>query len=448
MISLSDTRTVTQLRTETIQAQLPDLSDMQDQVVEKVARMFEVVLQPEAAQSLKAANTTVPAAYPLYVEGLGYLRRYDQPENIGKAIASFQQALALDPHYVLADVGLAQTLWRQYDLLKDTRSIDGALEACSRALALDDQLAAAHIAMGMIQAGKGENQEAESEFQAALKLDPLNADAYRELASSYSALGRADQAEATYRRALELRHDDWWSVKQLGVFYFNNGRFSDAARCFVDVIRLTPDSAKAHSNLGVTYAKLGREADAAAEFQKSLTLGATSDGYNNLGFYYYWRGDYAQAAAQFQKATELAPRNSLFWGNLADAYRWDPALAAKAPDTYRRAIDLAQREITVNPRNGQLHSWVATWWAALGRPNEASLEIATAIGLSPGDGLVQFSAALVYEQAGQRDRALRALQAALQAGYPSGEFRKAPPLASLREDPRYRRLINPGNPLH
>ena len=99
MIGLSDTRTVTQLRTATIQAQLPELAGVQDQVVETVARMFELALQPEAAQSLKAGDTTVPAAYPLYVEGLGYLRRYDQPENIGQAIASFQRAVATDQHY-------------------------------------------------------------------------------------------------------------------------------------------------------------------------------------------------------------------------------------------------------------------------------------------------------------------------------------------------------------
>lgn len=447
MISLSDTRTVTQLRTETIQAQSPDLAAIQDQVVQKVARMFELALQPEAVQSLNAANTAVPAAYPLYVEGLGYLRRYDQPENIGKAIASFQKALALDPHYVLAYVGLAQAFWRQYDLLKDTRSIDGALEACSRALALNDQLAAAHIAMGMIQAGKGENQRAESEFQIALKLDPLNADAYRELATTYSAMGRADQAEATYKRALELRHDDWWSVKQLGVFYYNNGKFSEAERRFREVVRLTPDSAKAYSNLGVTYANLGRDAEAVEQLQKSLSLGVTGDGYNNFGYIYYWNGDFARAATQFEKAVEVAPKNSFFWGNLADAYRWDPAQATKAPDTYRHAIELAQREITVNPRSG-LHSWVATWWAALGSRKEAAEEIGTAIDLAPRDGFVQFNAALVYEQAGQRDLALRALRSALDSGLSPNQIRKSPVFKALRQDPHYQRLIQSANSPH
>jgi eukaryotic-like serine/threonine-protein kinase len=449
MIGLSDTRTVTQLRSATIQAQLPELAAMQDQVVGTVARMFELALQPEAAQTLKAGDTTVPAAYPLYVEGLGYLFRYDQPENIGKAIASFQRAVDTDPHYALAYVGLAEAFKRQYDVLKDTQLIDAALEDGSRALALDDRLASAHAAMGMIQDSKGDYKRAESEFNKALKLDRANAAAYRELATAYDAMGRADKAEATYKQAIELRHDDWSSVKQLGVFYFNKGRLNEAERCFRKVIRLTPDSAKAYSNLGGLYAKMGRYADAEAQFQRSLSLAPTSDVYSNLGYvYFYGEANYAQAAAQYRKATELAPQNSEFWGNLADSYRWDPTLAAQAPDTYRKAIDLIQREITVNPRDSRLHSQAAMWWAALGSRKEAAAEIARAIDLAPHEGLVQYRAALVYEQAGQRDRALRAVQAALKAGYRSDEFRKAPPLKVLREDPRYLRLVNPRDPHH
>jgi tetratricopeptide (TPR) repeat protein len=448
MIALSDTRTVTQLRTATIQAQLPELAAMQDQVVDTVARMLELALQPEAAQSLKSSDTTVRAAYPLYVEGLGYLRRYDQPEKIGQAIGSFQRAVAADPHYALAYVGLAEAFERRYDLLKDTGSIDAALEDGSRALALDDRLPSAHVAMGMVRVAKGDYERAESEFKQALKLDRANAAAYRELATDYSAMGRADKAEETYKRAIELRHDDWSSVKQLGVFYYNQNRFGDAERRFREVIRLTPDSAKAYSNLGGTYAMMGRYADAAVQLQKSVSLAPTSDGYDNLGTLYYYDGNYAQAAAQYRKAIDLAPTNSEFWGNLADAYRWDPALAGKAPDTYRHAIEMVQRDIGVNPRDAQLHSEVAMWWAALGSRKEAALEIAKAIDLAPRDGLVQFRATVVYEQAGERDQALRALQAARKAGYPPDEFRHAPPLKALREDPRYARLVNAGKPIH
>jgi tetratricopeptide (TPR) repeat protein/tRNA A-37 threonylcarbamoyl transferase component Bud32 len=447
-IGLSDTRTVTQLRSETFHARWPELAGMQFQVLDKVARMLELVLQPEASQSLSAGNTTVAAAYRSYVEGLGYLRRYDQPEKIDKAIASFQVAVAADPQYAHAYVGLAQALRFRYDLLKETRSLDTALEDASRALALNDRLAPAHIAMGMIQADKGENERAESEFQTALMLDPKNADAYRELASTYRALGRMDRAEATYKHALDLRHDDWWSWKQLGVFYFNNGQLSEAERCFLEVIRLTPDSAKGHSNLGGTYLRMGKKAEAVGEFRNSLRLGPTSDAYDNLGYIFYEDGNYTQAAAEFRKATQLAPRNSEFWGNLADAYRWEPTLKAKAPDTYLQAINLIQPQIAEDPSEPQLHAQLATWWAALGKRKSAESEISIALELAPGDDTVQFSAALVYAQAGQRLRALQAIRAALAAGHSLDEIRKAPPLNTLRDDPQYSRLVGSVSPTH
>jgi hypothetical protein len=48
---------------------------------------------------------------------------------------------------------------------------------------------------------------------------------------------------------------------------------------------------------------------------------------------------------------------------------------------------------------------------------------------------------LVYEIAGQRDQALGALKAAIQAGQPLEEVRREPALANLRKDPRYTALV-------
>jgi eukaryotic-like serine/threonine-protein kinase len=77
------------------------------------------------------------------------------------------------------------------------------------------------------------------------------------------------------------------------------------------------------------------------------------------------------------------------------------------------------------------------WLAALGQQNQAEAQIARAIAIAPKDGFVQYRAALVYEQAGQRDRALRAVKSAFDAGYSLLEIEKAPPLKGLRTDPRY-----------
>ena len=199
-----------------------------------------------------------------------------------------------------------------------------------------------------------------------MKLEPRSADAYRELATAFESTGKPDEAEATYKRAIELQKDNWSSLKQLGVFYFNHGRYAEAEQYFREVIRLTPGSAKAYSNLGAAYLKDGRKEDALLQLEHSVSIEPSAVGCSNLGSLYYFEGRYADAAAQYLKAAELNPTESRYWGNLADAYRWTPALAAKAPEAYRHAIALTEKEIAINPRDAQLHARVATSWAALG----------------------------------------------------------------------------------
>jgi len=444
-INLVDTHTVTQLRTETIKTGL-DLGEVQDSVQERVARMLELALQPRAQQALKAGQTPVAAAYRFYVEGLGYLKRYDRPENIDNAIAAFKRALAMDADYVDAHVHLAEAYWRRYELLKDPASIDAALASCRRALQLNNGMAAAHTTMGMIQVGTGHYESAVSEFNEALKLEPRNPDAYRELAVAYESMGKPGEAEATYKRAIDLQTDNWSSLKQLGVFYFNHGRYPEAEQYLQKVIRLTPDSAKAYSNLGAAFLKDGRYEDALKQFERSVSIEPTAIACSNLGSLYFLEGRYADAAAQFRTAADLNPTESRFWGNLADAYRWTPALAANAAGAYRHAIELTEKEIVINPRDGQLHARIATYWEGLGEREKAASEIAQSLQLSPADGYVQFCAALVYEQNHQRDLALRALKSSLEAKYSLEEIVHAPPLRDLRADPRFSRLVAAKNP--
>jgi serine/threonine protein kinase/tetratricopeptide (TPR) repeat protein len=442
MINLVDTRSLAQLRSATIDTELPDMLAVQHGVVDAITRLLELELQPDALQTIRAGKTSAGGAYSSYVQGLGYLRRNDVVGNVDKAIAAFQHSLQADPGYAPTYASIAEAYWLEYNTRKDAASLDLALENCRQALALNDFLASAHVTMGTIQAGKGENGIAEAELRKALKLDPLNADAYRELAHIYESAGNRQDAAATYRKAIELRKDDWWSLKQLGVFYFNNGPYPAAEHYFREVIRLTPDSAKAYSNLGALYLKMDRSADALEQFRKSVAIEETAEGDSNLGSTYYYEGQYREAVKHFEKAAALNPTNSVYQGNLADAYRWAPGLGAKAPGAYQLAIDLIQGEIAVNPRDARLRSKMALWLAALGKHAEAVSEIEAALQFSPKEGFVQYRAAIVYAEAGRREQALTALENAINADYSLREILYAPTLATLRDDRRIRRLID------
>jgi tetratricopeptide (TPR) repeat protein len=295
--------------------------------------------------------------------------------------------------------------------------------------------------MGMIRAGKNQFELAEQELQTALRLDPYSADAYRELAGVYESTRREADAEATFRKAIELRKDDWWSVKQLGVFYFRKGRYAEAEKVFWEVIRLTPDSAKAYSNLGGALLAMGRTAEAAVQLERSVSIEPNARGYSNLGAFYFYEGRFADAVAPFEKASAMVPTDSKFLLHLADAYRWTPALAAKAPPTYRRALELIEKEIAVAPLDAQLLARRATARSSLGEHRGAISDIEAALRLPAADGFVHFRASLVYEEAQRRDAALREVDAALRAHYRLHEILHAPELAALMKDPRFQAIV-------
>jgi serine/threonine-protein kinase len=137
----------------------------------------------------------------------------------------------------------------------------------------------------------------------------------------------------------------------------------------------------------------------------------------------------------------MGTANHQIWGNLGEAYSRTPSLASKAPEAYSMAVKLAKQQLSVNPKNARVRASLAGYLAMLGQKQEALEQIEQARRLEPDNQNVLFRSALVYESAGQRDRALRALGAVISNGYSLAEIEGARDLAELRNDPRYRELV-------
>jgi TolB-like protein len=172
--SLVDTRTHRQLKADSITATVSDPFALQDQVVNGALRMLGVVAQPPELVSLETHGTQVPDAYDFYLQGRGYLRDYDKPENLDDAVSVFRRAIALDPNFALAYAALGQTYWQKYVFSKDPRWIESARQACERALNPDPQLAAAHVCLGQLERGTGEYEKAVKDFGRAVQADPTS----------------------------------------------------------------------------------------------------------------------------------------------------------------------------------------------------------------------------------------------------------------------------------
>ena len=443
-VSLIDAHTTKQLRTDTITAQAKDLFALQDRVVSSAVNMLNIQVQPEQAQELVAHGTTVLSAYDFYVQGLGYLQRADQPQNADNAASLFQKALNEDPRYALAQAGLGRSYLLKYGNTKQKQWIDSARQACEKAARLDAELPAGHECLGRVYEAVGEYEKATAEFRSAMEKEPKNDDACRGLARMYDLAGQPQAAEETYRKAIELRPSYWGNYNQLGNFYYERGEPQKALPMFQRVIDLTPDNRWGYTNMGVAYYNLGQLDQAAAMWRHTLEIRPDATAYSNLGVVAFFRGHYSESIHLFEKAVELEPQTYLMWGNLADAYRWNPGDQGRAKTTYARAIALAEKDLEVNPQDSYALGSLGQYQAKSGAPDKARQLINRALTIAPKDVVLLGQAAEVYAVMGDAQNALDCLKSAVQAGYPRFEIEANPEFTKLRENSKYREILREG----
>ena len=441
-INLVDPQTLLQLKSKTIDTEAHDISVLQDGVVLQVAELLDVKLSSQAKQVLAVGGTTVPSAYEYYMQGKGYLQRYEVPQNVDTAIALFNRALEQDPTYALAEAGLGEAYWRSYEQTKDPQWAEQAKKSSAAAIAQNDKVAQVYVTLGMIHTGTGHYEEAVQNLQKALARDPINSDAYQELAKTYQQMGRLKDAESTYMNAIAVRPGYWGTHNDLGGFYYRLGRYAEAEKEFRSVVELTPDNARGYSNLGVTAYFQKRYEEAARMYEKSVAIKPSAAAYSNLGTVYYTLGQYAEAARYYELAIQMNSRDSVDWHNLASAYQWsgDPE---KARAAFQRTAELIEEQLRVNPHDPTSLILLADAYSYLNQMQRARQLLQQGLALAPDDVPNMFQASAIYERLGDRELALRWIGMAIKGGFSRDLIEKEPTLARLRLDPKFRDLLKP-----
>ena len=401
-LNLVDAATLRQVKSETVEASVGDLLRLQENAVERAVGLLELALEPDSARALAAGDTSQPRAYEQYLEGRGYLQRYDLDDNLDKAVESLESAVRQDPDYALAYAGLAEAYIWKYSRTKEKEWMDKALAHAKRSVELDQDLTIAHVKLGRVYGSTGQHEDAIAAFQQALKKYPSQSEAHRGLGRSYEKLGRVEQAEAAFVDAVKLRPNDWQTHSLLAIFYMRRGRYLEAEAAFRSAIELAPNNHINYRNLAVVYHMMGRAEDAKAQLETSVAIEPTAKAYSNLGTIYFYEERYQAAARVFELAIDLGAAEYQSWGNLADAYRWVPGADAQAKAAYRRAIELAEQALTVNPNATRVRSSLAVYWAKLSEPEKASAELSQLPASAKSDVNIRFKIAIVHELAGRR----------------------------------------------
>ncbi len=439
---LIDAKSRRQVNSATITASMGDAFAVEDQVVANSVRMLGIEPKDKELATLTEHGTQQTGAYDDYLQGIGFARQFQKPENLQLAIASFNRALKKDPQYGLAYAGLGEVYWHRYEETRDPNWVEKSRTACTKAATLGNGGAEAHNCLGLLDNGTGKYEAAAREFQQTLGIEPTSDRGYVGLAQAEEHLGKFSEAEKTYQQAIALRPSYGPAYSWLGTFYFDRGRYDDAARMYRAMVDLTPDSFTGYSNLGGAYLMEGRYAEAIEPLKTSITIRPTSSAYSNLGTAYYDLHRYADAARTYEEAVKSDPRQYDLWGNLGDAYYWATGERTKAAAAYQKAVTLAQERLAVNPRDPLLVSYLATYQAMLGDRRAALASIDRAFRPAPKDPELMFNAALVYNQLGDNRQAIDWLAKAVAAGYPPADLRDTPNFSSLQSDARFQKIVH------
>jgi serine/threonine-protein kinase len=441
-LSLVDTETGRTLRSDTVDAPVGNVFSLQDQVVLHALRMLQVQLSRDKRKDLTTHGTEVLTAYDFYVQGVGYLQRYEKPENMDLAINLFQRAISEDANNAQAQAALAQAYLLKYNATKDPQWVEKSRAAVKAAEGLNSRLPDVQLAIGFLRQRTGDYVEALAALNRTLALDPENVDASQHLGQVYDLLGRAPEAEQVFRSAISIRPACWSCYNELGIFLENHNRFGEAAQAFQKVIELTPDNPWGYTNFGNAYLYLGEFGRAEDTFRRGLSLTPQDpNAAASAAVAAFYLGRYQEDVHYSELAIRLRPQQYGYWGNLADAYRLMPGGAAQAASTYRKAIALAEQQLRVNPNDAQALGRLALFYARTGEKAEAQHYLAAALKNSHDDWDTLDVACLVHLEAGERREALKWLGLAVRAGYPRPMLVADPELAGLRSEPEFASFV-------
>jgi len=194
-------------------------------------------------------------AQELYLKGRFYWDKRT-PESLNMAVDYFTQAIARDPSYAAAYVGLADTynLLSEYTVMPYREAFSRALAAARKAVQLDDSMAEAHCSLAYASFwGAWDAVTAEREFKRALRLKPDSAVAHHWFATFLSTQGRSAEALAEINRAQQLDPTSISILADKAEIIGASGRHAEAIALASQIAGSDPSFLSAHKYLAHLY---------------------------------------------------------------------------------------------------------------------------------------------------------------------------------------------------
>jgi TolB-like protein/Tfp pilus assembly protein PilF len=274
-VQLINAMTSTHLWAEIYDRKLTDIFAVESDIAKSIADTLQAKLTGSEKRMMSSQPTTDTTAYELYHKGRSLWERRSG-DNIPRAIAFYEQAIARDPNYAPAYAGLANAyaLLPIYTATAPRDANPKAKEAAMKAFRLDPNLAEAHVALAkMLYFDELDLAGAIREYRRAIELQPNYATAHHWLGNdALASLGRFEEAIAEGRRAVELDPLSPIINADLGVTMYLARRYDEAIGQFKKALELDPTFFYSHYCLGLVLEQKGDLAGAIAEYEKAKQL--------------------------------------------------------------------------------------------------------------------------------------------------------------------------------
>jgi TolB-like protein/Tfp pilus assembly protein PilF len=317
---LIDARADRHLWADSFERSSQDVLALQDELASAIAREIHVQLTPAEKSRLETASTVNPEAYDAYLKGRYFFNR-PSDENLQKAIARFEDALALSPNFVPALSGMSDAyLWAGYNegFLTASEARPKAKEAAEKAIRLDDNSAEAHTSLAVFKLFyEYDWAGSEAEFRRAIALNPNYAFAHDQFALGLAFQGRLEESVAQSRRAAELDPLNP-QIPLDAIFALTwNGDLQAARDEMARAVDLDPTFFFPVFGYGWIDVQEEKIRDAIPYFQKAKAMESPAFVSAWLAYAYGAAGDSARAMAELEDLKALSLRGEITAFNLA-----------------------------------------------------------------------------------------------------------------------------------
>jgi DNA-binding winged helix-turn-helix (wHTH) protein/TolB-like protein/Tfp pilus assembly protein PilF len=282
--------------------------EVQDTITKRVSEALRAPLSDRVARRHERGSTQIPAAYLAHANGrLAWSRLTEQ--SLKQAIQEFEKALALDPNYALAYVGVADSYATLgvFGILRPHEAFPRAREAAQRALEIEPELAAAHATLGHITVQyELDWQAGMAEYDRAISLDPNYARTYHWRGIYYGMHGATALALADFERA-RLLEPLWIAPRAAtGNMLFYARRYGDAIDVLNETLAFDERADNARTYRARAYLHSGQAELALSEFLKLRERGARAPGsFGDVGQALAMLGRIPEARAELERSLAL-----------------------------------------------------------------------------------------------------------------------------------------------